>query len=141
MPLCFAYGANMDVTAMAGRCPSSRVVGHAVLPRHRWVISADGYANVLRDSRRSVHGLLWDLALSDVGPLDRFEAVPRLYTKVLQPVITPEGIRRAIVYVGRTAEVGRPRPGYLAPVIAAAEAAGLPAEHIAAMKAAGDHRR
>ena len=57
MPLYFAYGANMDVAAMAKRCPSSKPLGLARLPRHRWIISADGYANVVRDPRRDVHGM------------------------------------------------------------------------------------
>ncbi len=126
MPLYFAYGANMDVAAMARRCPSSRPLGLARLPRHRWIISADGYANVLRDPRRQVVGMLWELALSDVPALDRFEDVPRLYRKVTQPVISPAGIRRALVYLGRSTEPGRPRAGYLEDVLSAAEAAGLP---------------
>ena len=123
MPLYFAYGANMDVEAMARRCPSSKPLGLARLPRHRWIISTDGYATVVRDQRREVMGLLWELALSDVPALDRFEDVPRLYRKVSQPVIASAGIRRALVYVGRSSEPGRPRPGYLEDVIRAAQSA------------------
>jgi gamma-glutamylcyclotransferase (GGCT)/AIG2-like uncharacterized protein YtfP len=140
MPLYFAYGANMDVAAMAKRCPSSRSIGLARLPRHRWIISTDGYANVVRDSRRDVHGMLWELALSDVPVLDRFEDVPKLYRKVNQPVISTAGIRRALVYVGRSGDVGRPRPGYLDDVMRAAEAAGLPTASLAEMRKFGDVR-
>jgi gamma-glutamylcyclotransferase (GGCT)/AIG2-like uncharacterized protein YtfP len=140
MPLYFAYGANMDVAAMAKRCPSSKPIGLARLPRHRWIISTDGYANVVRDSRRDVHGMLWELALSDVPTLDRFEDVPRLYRKVNQPVISTAGIRRALVYVGRSSDPGRPRPGYLEDVMRAAESAALPAVAIAAMRTFGDKR-
>jgi gamma-glutamylcyclotransferase (GGCT)/AIG2-like uncharacterized protein YtfP len=140
MPLYFAYGANMDVAAMAKRCPSSKPVGLARLPRHRWIISTDGYANVVRDPRRVVHGMLWELALSDVPVLDRFEDVPRLYRKVNQPVISTSGIRRALVYVGRASEAGRPRPGYVDDVVRAAEAVGLPAAYVAEMRKLGDVR-
>jgi gamma-glutamylcyclotransferase (GGCT)/AIG2-like uncharacterized protein YtfP len=140
MPLYFAYGANMDTEGMARRCPSSKPIGLARLPRHRWIISADGYANVVRDPRREVQGMLWDLALSDVPVLDRFEDVPRLYRKVTQPVIGEKGIRRALVYVGRSAEPGRPRPGYLDLVMKAAQSAGLDAAQIAAMRVFGDVR-
>jgi gamma-glutamylcyclotransferase (GGCT)/AIG2-like uncharacterized protein YtfP len=140
MPLYFAYGANMDVAAMAKRCPSSKAVGLARLPRHRWFISTDGYANVTRDPRREVHGMLWELALSDVPVLDRFEDVPRLYRKVNQPVISTSGIRRALVYVGRAGETGRPRPGYLDDVLRAAEATGLPKGYVAEMRKFGDMR-
>lgn len=140
MPLYFAYGANMDVEAMAARCPGAKPIGLARLPRHRWIISADGYANVIRDARRDVHGMLWDLALSDVPPLDKYEDVPRLYRKVQQPVISTSGIRRAMVYLGRSIEVGRPRPGYLEMVLAAAEKAGLPKPYRAELAAFGDQR-
>jgi gamma-glutamylcyclotransferase (GGCT)/AIG2-like uncharacterized protein YtfP len=138
MPLYFAYGANMDVAAMASRCPASKPLGPARLPRHRFIVSTDGYANVVRDPRRIVHGLLWELALSDVAVLDRFEDVPRLYAKASQPVITPRGIRRALIYIGRATEPGRPRPGYLDAVIKAAEALALPAPYLAEMKAFGE---
>jgi len=140
MPLYFAYGANMDVAAMAKRCPASRPLGLARLPRHRWIISTDGYANILRDPRREVHGMLWELALADVPVLDRFEDVPRLYRKVTQPVIAAAGIRRALVYIGRSTEPGRPRGGYLDDVIRAAEGAGLPAAHLAEMRQYGAAR-
>jgi hypothetical protein len=66
--------------------------------------------------------------------------VPRLYHKVNQPVISTAGIRRALVYVGRAGEVGRPRPGYLDDVIHAAEAAGLPASALAEIRKFGDVR-
>jgi gamma-glutamylcyclotransferase (GGCT)/AIG2-like uncharacterized protein YtfP len=140
MPLYFAYGANMDVQAMASRCPSSKPIGLARLPRHRWIISTDGFANIVRDARKDVHGMLWELALSDMPPLDRFEDVPKLYSKVNQPVISSTGIRRALIYVGRSAEVGKPRPGYLADVVKAAESAGLPALYIAELRKFGDLR-
>lgn len=140
MPLYFAYGANMDVNSMAQRCPSSKPIGLARLPRHRWIISTDGYANVVQDPRKEVHGMLWELALSDVPPLDRFEDVPRLYRKINQTVISTKGIRRALVYVGRAHEPGRPRQGYLDDVIRAAESAGLPTAYINDMRKYGELR-
>jgi gamma-glutamylcyclotransferase (GGCT)/AIG2-like uncharacterized protein YtfP len=126
MPLYFAYGANMDRDAMARRCPASRPLGLARLPRHRVVIMREGYASVVRDPRREVWGLLWDLALADVPALDRFEGVAGgLYTKVQQSVIGDAGARRALIYVGRNAGPGVPRPGYLETVVAVGRSAGL----------------
>jgi hypothetical protein len=127
MPLYFAYGSNMDVAAMARRCPASKPIGLARLPRHRLVIMREGYASVVRDPRREVRGMLWDLALADVPALDRYEGVAGgLYTKVQQSVLAASGARRALVYVGRDAGPGVPRPGYLEAVAAAARSAGLP---------------
>ncbi len=135
MPLYFAFGSNMDVPAMAARCPRSRPIGPARLLRHRLVISPDGYADVMRDPRTTVHGLLWELALADVPALDRYENVAGgLYTKMQQTVATATGPRRALIYVGRGVAAGKPRHGYLEGVIAAGRAAGLPDEYLREMQ-------
>ncbi|GJE59837.1 gamma-glutamylcyclotransferase family protein [Methylobacterium trifolii] len=128
MPLYFAYGANMDAASMALRCPASRLVGQGRLRRHRFVIMREGYASVAQDPARTVWGVLWDLALADVPALDRYEGVSGgLYVKALQPVGTEAGIKRALIYLGRSRGLGAPRPGYLESVLRAAEAAQLPA--------------
>ena len=85
MPLYFAYGLNMDVAAMRERCPRSTALGLARLPRHRFIITTDGYASVIRDPRESVHGVLWDCALGDIRTLDKFEELASgLYIKINQ---------------------------------------------------------
>ena len=48
MPLYFAYGANMNVAAMAKRCPRSKPLGVARLMRHGFVILDSGFASVVR---------------------------------------------------------------------------------------------
>ena len=127
MPLYFAYGSNMDRDAMGLRCPASKPLGTARLRRHRLAIMREGYATVVRDPRREVWGMLWDLALADVPALDRYEGVAGgLYAKVQQSVLWVAGARRALVYVGRNAGPGLPRPGYLEAVLAAAKRTGLP---------------
>ena len=127
MPLYFAYGANMDVAAMARRCPGAVALGPARLPRHRFFITRDGYASVQRHPRAVVHGVLWDLPLAAVRVLDRFEDVDGgLYAKLHQPVIADGGPKRALVYVATSLFAGRPRPGYLESVMASAETWNLP---------------
>ena len=140
MPLYFAYGATWTSRPWRGAARPRVLSASRACRATRWIISTDGYANVVRDPRLQVHGLLWQLALSDVPVLDRFEDVPRLYRKVTQPVISAAGIRRALVYVGRAVEPGRPRPGYLDDVVHAAEGADLPAAAIAEMRRYGDVR-
>jgi hypothetical protein len=135
MPLYFAYGSNMDQAAMLQRCPASKPVGLARLMRHRFMIFDEGYATVVRDPQRAVWGMVWDLALADVPALDRYESLSTgLYTKVVQPVVTEQGGRRAVVYVGRSAKPGTPRPGYMEGVVEAATHAGLPADYIQGLK-------
>jgi hypothetical protein len=135
MPLYFAYGSNMERDPMAGRCPHSQPLGLARLARHRFIVSVDGYASVVRDPRRVVWGVLWDLALADVPALDRYESLSTgLYTKVVQPVLTGKGPRQAVVYVGRSAKPGSPKPGYMEGVVEAAVHAGLPEGYIRELK-------
>jgi hypothetical protein len=134
MPLYFAYGSNMDVNAMARRCPRSRALGPARLERHRLQVMREGWLTAVRDPRSAVHGVLWELALSDVGALDRYEGLPDgLYDKFVQTIVAQRGPRRAIVYYGANSGPGTTRPGYIADVLAAARAWPLPAEAIAAL--------
>jgi hypothetical protein len=125
----------MGIDAMARRCPRSKALGLARLERHRLAVMRDGWLTVIRDTRSAVHGVLWDLALSDVAALDRHEALPQgLYTKETQPIIAERGPKRAIVYFGTNAGPGVPRPAYIAEVLAAAKSWPLPAEGVAALE-------
>ncbi len=136
MPLYFAYGSNMDRNAMLQRCPASKPVGIGRLMRHRFIVFDEGYASVARDPQRAVWGMVWDLALADVPALDRYESLSTgLYTKAIQPVVTGQGPRRAIVYVGRSARPGLPKPGYMEGVIEAATHAGLPEDYVRSLGA------
>ena len=139
MPLYFAYGANMNREAMTRRCPRSKALGLARLARHRLAAMREGWLTAVRDPRASVHGILWDVALSDVPALDRFEGLAQgLYTKIAQPVLAGSGPRRALVYVGANDGPGALRPDYLAEILAAARAWPLPAEAIAALERLGE---
>ena len=131
MPLYFAYGSNMDAAAMAGRCPDSRPLGLARLDRHRFLVMRSGYASVRPDPAGAVWGLLWDLAAADEPALDRYEEVDAgLYDKAWRTVTAEAGMVRALVYLGRDPEPGTPQPGYGEAVLAAAEAAGVPAAYL-----------
>ena len=142
MPVYFAYGSNMDRDAMAQRCPRSSVIGTGRLARHRFALMPEGYGNVVRDPRRAVHGVLWDLALSDVRGLDAYEEVGRgLYRKVIQPIVKDGGgSAQALIYVGR-GEGGTARDGYMDGVVAAARAWGFPPVYIAELKALAPNLR
>ena len=136
MPLYFAYGANMSVEAMRERCPRGRPLGVARLMRHRLAVMREGWLTAARDSNGCVHGVLWELALSDIGALDRYEGVGEgLYVKRTQPVGFAGGARRALVYFGTNSGPGVARPDYLAEVIAAARAWRLPEADLAAFDA------
>lgn len=139
MPLYFAYGANMDAAAMATRCPKAKFLGRARLPRHRLALMAEGYLTVVRDPSATVQGALYELALSDVPALDRYEEVGQgLYAKITQAVLR-EGASptRALIYVGKGkgGPPGRSPAGYLEGVEKAARDIGLPDLYVAQLRA------
>jgi hypothetical protein len=141
MPLYFAYGSNMDVNAMGRRCPRSRALGLARLERHRLAVMREGWLTAVRNPSSAVHGVLWDLALSDIAALDRHENLSQgLYVKLTQAVIAERGPKQAIVYFGVNAGPGAARPAYLAEVLAAARSWPLPVEGVAALERLGATR-
>ena len=130
MTLHFAYGSNMSRALMRPRCPSARAIGLAELTGYRFIISADGYASVLRSPGARVHGLLWRLGPRDLAALNAYESLATgLYRA--ETIVVRIGRRRvpALVYVGRSRVPGPPRPGYLELVLAAAEELALPAAY------------
>jgi len=136
MPLYFAYGSNMDAAAMRERCPNARMLGRARLARHRFVLMPSGYASITRDPGSEVHGVLFDLALSDIPPLDRYEAVDEgLYVKAVQPVLREGGAPcQALIYIGTEQGEGAATPAYIDGVIAAAREVGLPPAYVAMLE-------
>jgi gamma-glutamylcyclotransferase (GGCT)/AIG2-like uncharacterized protein YtfP len=125
----------MEAAAMARRCPRSRLVGRARLPRWRFVILPSGFASVAPDPRATVHGALWDVPVSDVTALDRYEQVGQgLYAKRIIPVLRePFGSAPALVYIGAAPNQGAAWPGYLADIVAAAQALELPPAYIGSL--------
>jgi Gamma-glutamyl cyclotransferase, AIG2-like len=125
----------MDVEAMARRCPRSKALGLARLERHRLAVMREGWLTAVRNPSSVVHGVLWDLALSDIAALDRYEGLSQgLYAKVMQAVIAARGPKQAIVYFGANTGPGVARPAYIAEVLAAARSWPLPGEGVEALE-------
>jgi hypothetical protein len=136
MPLYFAYGGNLSVSAMIRRCPRSRALSQARLLCHRLAVMREGWLTVVRDPRADAYGVLWDLAPSDVAALDRYEGLAQgQYAKVPKQVVVERGSRQAMVYVGANAGPGIVRPEYIAEILAAARSWRLPAEAVQALQA------
>jgi hypothetical protein len=137
MPLHFAYGANMDVGAMARRCPRARAVGRARLMGWRFVLAPSGFASVVPDRRGVTHGVLWDMPTGDMMALDRFEQVGQgLYAKRILPTLRePFGSVGAVVYICVDPTRGAAWRGYLDDIIAAARAHRLPLAYIDSLAA------
>jgi gamma-glutamylcyclotransferase (GGCT)/AIG2-like uncharacterized protein YtfP len=134
MPLYFAYGSNMSRALMRQHCPRSQSIGGAVLDRHRFIVTADGYASIIASPSHVVHGVLWRLDARDVAALDAYEGMEvGLYRSGVRPVRHAGGIAQALVYIGRTCRPGAPKPGYLELVLAAANEWKLPRAYTAAL--------
>ena len=131
MTLHFAYGANMSRAVMRRYAPAARALGVATLAAHRFVITGDGYASVVPAAGRSVHGVLWRLTLRDRVTLDGWENVAGGLYRAAMLLVVHEGRRvPALVYLARLREEGRPKPGYMKTVIAAAREWSLPAPYL-----------
>lgn len=134
MTVHFAYGSNMSRALMRRRCPAARELGPAVLDGFRLRVNDDGYATVVPSAGGRVQGVLWRISPRDRAALNAYERIDiGLYRAVPMAVRVGAVRRRALVYVARSRRVGRPRPGYLALVLAAAREAGLPARYVQAL--------
>jgi hypothetical protein len=123
----FAYGSNMDRTIMRRHARGAVPIGVACLADHHFIITADGYASVERARATSVHGVLWRLTPHDRVTLDIWEGIASgKYRAATMPVRQGGYLRPALVYLGRSSETGRPKPGYMELVLAAARAWSLP---------------
>jgi gamma-glutamylcyclotransferase (GGCT)/AIG2-like uncharacterized protein YtfP len=135
MTLHFAYGSNMSRTMMTARCPTARALGTATLQGWRFVITADGYASIVPLADASVHGVLWRLGARDLAAVNAYESVESgLYRRRTLPVLCEAGRRAALVYVARSRNAGRPRPGYLDMIVAAARDWELPESYIRSLE-------
>lgn len=78
--LYFAYGSNLHVDQMRRRCPDSRLVGPAHLPRHELTFFGrsaawewGGVANVEERERGRVPGAVYEVTERDLARLDQHE--------------------------------------------------------------------
>lgn len=131
MTLYFAYGSNMASAAMAHRCPNARAVGPAVLEGYDFFIGVDGWGSVKRKPGAAVHGVLWKLTPRDIAALHAYELLHQgLYDVRTLPVRVDGKRVRAMIYLLRRRAPGKPKPGYVEMIGAAARAWQLPERYI-----------
>jgi hypothetical protein len=131
MTLYFAYGSNMHRAAMQARCPAARVVGPALLDGYRFFVGIDGWGSVKPAPGSKVHGLLWKLTPRDIAALHAYELLHAgLYD--VRHLGVRKGARRvtAMIYLLRRKAAGRPKPGYVEMIAAAARGLKLPEPYI-----------
>lgn len=105
-----AYGSNLSIERMRGRCPDAEVIGRAMIPGYRMLFkkSQSGfYATIEQDANCTVPVLVYMISDYDEALLDRCEGYPRHYYKryFQLPIRTletgkPKGkMRKCMVYV------------------------------------------
>ena len=132
----FAYGSNMHRAVMRRHAPGAEPLGVARLAAYRFVVTADGYASVEPACAQAVYGVLWRLTPRDRATLDIWENIAGgLYRARTLAVEQGGSKRRALVYLARPRPSGRPKPGYMEIVVAAARTWEMPAQYIASLQA------
>ncbi|MGA2568751.1 MAG: gamma-glutamylcyclotransferase family protein [Pseudolabrys sp.] len=131
MTLYFAYGSNMNRLAMERRCPGARAIGPATLEGHRFFVGIDGWGSVKPKRGECVHGVLWKLTPRDIAALHAYELLHQgLYDLRHLPVRSGAQRRTAMIYLLRRRAPGKPKPGYVEMIAAAARAWKLPERYV-----------
>jgi len=127
----FAYGANMSRAAMRARCPQARALGPATLHGYRFFVGIDGWGSVEPRPGDEVHGVLWRLTPRDLAALHAFELLHKGLYEVRQLSVR-QGARLvpAMIYLLRRRKPGKPKPGYVEMIAAAAREWQLPEAYI-----------
>jgi cation transport regulator ChaC len=127
----FAYGSNMSRAAMRRRCPEARALGPARLEDHRFFVGRDGWGSVEPKRGACVHGVLWRLTPRCLAVLHAYELLHKgLYRVRHLPVRVESRRLSALVYLLRERQPGRPKPGYVQAIAAAARDWHLPEPYI-----------
>lgn len=139
--LCFSYGSNMSRRRLQARVPSARFVAVAALPEHRMVFHkrsrADGSAKCDAEYTGNpddrVIGIVWDIAASEKGELDRVEGLGFGYDEKIVEVITGQGERLSTqIYVATDVDPAlTPYRWYWEHVRIGARENRFPAEYVA----------
>ncbi|MCH2144689.1 MAG: gamma-glutamylcyclotransferase [Phycisphaerales bacterium] len=119
----FAYGANLDIEAMATRCPGAAVLERGQLPAHRLVAMREGWLSIEPAEDEVVEGLLWRLDDVHLVALDTYEEVHEgLYTHDRALIHRADGTAcEALVYQGSNGGPGVLHAEYAERVARAAE--------------------
>jgi AIG2-like family len=116
---------------MRRRCPGARAVGPAILQGYRFFVGIDGWGSVRPSAGYTVHGVLWRLTARDLAALHAYELLHQgLYDVRRLPVRSGALRRTAMIYRLRRRANGRPKPGYIEMIAAAARNWKLPERYI-----------
>jgi gamma-glutamylcyclotransferase (GGCT)/AIG2-like uncharacterized protein YtfP len=103
MPLYFAYGSNLDVQQMHGRCAEAvRLLAPGCLRGYTLAFNeyasswGGGVADVVMAPQQEVWGLVYDVSLAGLERLDVYEGYPHLYTRFQGAIETSRRVLTAV---------------------------------------------
>lgn len=112
-----AYGSNLNLEQMAGRCPSAKAVGRGEIKDYELLFRGrreSAVATVEPKKGASVPVLIWDIGPEDERNLDVYKGYPRLYGKEDLTVQTENGCESIMAYTMTEGhEIGVPSLHYL----------------------------
>jgi hypothetical protein len=113
------------------RAAPARALGPATLRGYRFFVGVEGWGSVVPSPGDNVHGVLWDLTPRCVAALHAFELLHEgLYDVRQLPVRQGTRLVPAMIYLLRRRRPGKPKPGYVEMIAAAARDWGLPEPYI-----------
>jgi gamma-glutamylcyclotransferase (GGCT)/AIG2-like uncharacterized protein YtfP len=109
--LYFAYGSNLNLRAMAYRCPRAKPLTVARLDGYRLVFRR--YADISPDPKGTVWGALFDLTPACLHVLDKYEdEASNLYRKITVTVTRAEEACEAMAYIMDKGPIAPPDVAY-----------------------------
>ena len=125
----FAYGSNLNVKQMTGRCPGASLKESALLRGWQYYINGNGYAGIEKNINSKVWGRLWTVSEENLKSLDRYEAVALGYydrTSIEVEIIATGEMEEAWVYLSNDKNYGVPSDEYQKIVMDGAHEVGMP---------------
>jgi len=116
---------------MQERCPDYQTVGVGVLKGYRWIISARGYANIVKSKSDEVYGIVYKISESDERSLDRYEGVEHgSYRKEIIKIEVNGQYLECLVYIDLIEKEGKPKKEYIDRINRGISDSNLPSEYV-----------
>jgi len=124
-----AYGSNLNLKQMAGRCPGAKVLGISAMDDWRLLFRGGrecAMATVEPFPGGSVPVLIWEITEADEEALDRYEGWPFFYRKELVEVMLDGKPVTAMVYIMNEGKpLGQPSCYYYSVILEGYKDAGF----------------
>lgn len=121
MVLYFAYGSNMDKERMKKRVNNFKIIGNGILKKHKLVFNKPaksgngvGFANVEKDEKSFVEGIVYETDNNGIEKLDYYEGVPEHYHRKTIFILVNSKLKECEIYIASKTETGlKPTKEYL----------------------------